>query len=154
MKCAFTPHKQLETMDCGPNCLRMVAKYYGRSIPLEYLRLKTEYGKEGSSLLGPSFEATSVIRLCDWLDDVAYCGEEFLSRIHNCYSSVSLMCTSVIAFTAIPVCRRIYCLLTPVPGKNRVSALYSKTDFSFETKSVSVSSALKRCKTGKPFSFF
>jgi ATP-binding cassette, subfamily B, bacterial len=47
-------------MDCGPTCLRMVAKYYGRSVPLEYLRLKTEYGKEGSSLLGLSDAAESI----------------------------------------------------------------------------------------------
>jgi ATP-binding cassette, subfamily B, bacterial len=47
-------------MDCGPTCLRMVAKYHGRSIPLEYLRIKTEYGKEGSSLLGLADAAESI----------------------------------------------------------------------------------------------
>ena len=39
-------------MDCGPTCLRMVAKYYGRSISLDYLRNKSQYGKEGVSMLG------------------------------------------------------------------------------------------------------
>ena len=39
-------------MDCGPTCLRMVAKYYGCSVCLDYLRNKSEYGKEGVSLLG------------------------------------------------------------------------------------------------------
>lgn len=39
-------------MDCGPTCLRMVAKHYGRTIPLDYLRNKSQYGKQGVSLLG------------------------------------------------------------------------------------------------------
>lgn len=39
-------------MDCGPTCLRMIAKYkyYGRSISLDYLRNKSQYGKQGVSL--------------------------------------------------------------------------------------------------------
>jgi len=48
----FPLYKQLDAMDCGPACLRMVAKYHGRSISLEYLRYKSQYGKEGVSMLG------------------------------------------------------------------------------------------------------
>ena len=47
-------------MDCGPTCLRMVAKYYGRSISLDYLRNKAEYGKEGVSMLGLADAAESI----------------------------------------------------------------------------------------------
>lgn len=47
-------------MDCGPTCLRMVAKYYGRSISLDYLRNKSEYGKEGVSMLGLAAAAESI----------------------------------------------------------------------------------------------
>jgi ATP-binding cassette subfamily B protein len=47
-------------MDCGPTCLRMVAKYYGRSIPLEYLRNKSQYGKQGVSMLGLADAAESI----------------------------------------------------------------------------------------------
>ncbi len=47
-------------MDCGPTCLRMVAKYYGRSISLEYLRNKSQYGKEGVSMLGLSDAAENI----------------------------------------------------------------------------------------------
>jgi len=33
------PHShQLESADCGPSCLRMIAKYYGRSYSIQYLR--------------------------------------------------------------------------------------------------------------------
>jgi ATP-binding cassette subfamily B protein len=49
---SFPHFAQLDAMDCGPTCLRMVAKHYGRSVSLEYLRTKTEYGKQGASLLG------------------------------------------------------------------------------------------------------
>lgn len=38
-------------MDCGPTCLRMVAKHYGRNISLDYLRSQAEYGKQGVSML-------------------------------------------------------------------------------------------------------
>ena len=47
-------------MDCGPTCLRMVAKYYGRSISLEYLRSKSHYGKEGVSMLSLADTAESI----------------------------------------------------------------------------------------------
>ena len=47
-------------MDCGPTCLRMVSKYYGRSIPLDYLRNKPQYGKEGVSMLGLADAAESI----------------------------------------------------------------------------------------------
>ena len=38
-------------MDCGPSCLRMVAKRYDRNISLQTLREKTQIGKEGVNLL-------------------------------------------------------------------------------------------------------
>ena len=47
-------------MDCGPTCLRMVAKYYGRSVSLDYLRNKSQYGKEGVSMLGLADAAESI----------------------------------------------------------------------------------------------
>lgn len=47
-------------MDCGPTCLRMVAKYYGRSVSLDYLRNKAQYGKEGVSMLGLADAAESI----------------------------------------------------------------------------------------------
>ncbi len=41
-------------MDCGPTCLRMVAKHYGRNISLQTFREKTQIGKEGVNILGIS----------------------------------------------------------------------------------------------------
>jgi len=60
LKISFPIYKQLDTMDCGPTCLRMVAKFYGKSVSLDYLRNKSQYGKEGVSLLGLSEAAESI----------------------------------------------------------------------------------------------
>jgi ATP-binding cassette subfamily B protein len=41
-------------MDCGPTCLRMIAKYYGRNYKTQTLRNYCEINREGVSLLGIS----------------------------------------------------------------------------------------------------
>ena len=33
---------QLDPMDCGPKCLRMIPKYYDKSLSMEYLRKNQE----------------------------------------------------------------------------------------------------------------
>jgi len=60
MRKPFPIYKQLDAMDCGPTCLRMVAKYYGRSVSLDYLRNKSQYGKQGVSMLGLADAAESI----------------------------------------------------------------------------------------------
>jgi ATP-binding cassette subfamily B protein len=47
-------------MDCGPTCLRMIAKYYGRSYTLQTLRERSFITREGVSMLGISDAAESV----------------------------------------------------------------------------------------------
>ena len=47
-------------MDCGPTCLRMVAKYYGKSISLQEIRELSNTTREGSSLLGISDAAEKI----------------------------------------------------------------------------------------------
>lgn len=49
-------------MDCGPTCLRMVTKYYGRNIKLETLRKLAETNREGVSMLG----------LCDAAEKIGF----------------------------------------------------------------------------------
>jgi len=56
----FPVFKQIDAMDCGPTCLRMVAKYYGRSVSLDYLRNKSQYGRQGVSMLGLADAAESI----------------------------------------------------------------------------------------------
>lgn len=50
----FPYYKQPDQMDCGPTCLRMVAKYYGRNFTVQTLRKLCEINREGVSLLGVS----------------------------------------------------------------------------------------------------
>lgn len=47
-------------MDCGPTCLRMIAKFYGKNISLEYLREQAHISREGVSLLGISDAAEAI----------------------------------------------------------------------------------------------
>ncbi|MDH6359013.1 peptidase domain-containing ABC transporter [Parabacteroides sp. PF5-9] len=51
---SFPHYKQLDAMDCGPTCLRMIAKYYGRTYSVQYLREKAFLTREGVSMLGIS----------------------------------------------------------------------------------------------------
>lgn len=47
-------------MDCGPSCLRMVAKFYGKSYSLQSLRKKSYISRRGVSLLGISDAAEKI----------------------------------------------------------------------------------------------
>lgn len=48
-------------MDCGPTCLRMVAKYYGKHYTGKTLRQFTGFNKEGVTLLGISETAEKIV---------------------------------------------------------------------------------------------
>ena len=56
----FPNYRQLDAMDCGPTCLRMIAKYYGRSFSVQYLREKSFITREGVSMLGISDAAEAI----------------------------------------------------------------------------------------------
>lgn len=56
----FPLYTQLDAMDCGPTCLRMIAKYYGRSYTLQTLREKSFITRQGVSMLGISDAAESI----------------------------------------------------------------------------------------------
>jgi ABC-type bacteriocin/lantibiotic exporter with double-glycine peptidase domain len=48
---AFPIYKQLAEMDCGPTCLRMIAKHYGKHFAPGLLNRLTRITGEGTSLL-------------------------------------------------------------------------------------------------------
>lgn len=50
----FPFYKQFDIMDCGPTCLRMIAKFYGKQCSLQSLREKCQIQRDGVSLLGIS----------------------------------------------------------------------------------------------------
>jgi len=47
-------------MDCGPTCLRMICKYYGKSYSLDTLREKSYIDRQGVSMLGISDAAEAI----------------------------------------------------------------------------------------------
>ncbi|TGE25518.1 peptidase domain-containing ABC transporter [Hymenobacter aquaticus] len=57
---SFHFYKQLDMMDCGPTCIRMVAKHYGQTYSLQNLRERSRISREGVSLLGLSEAAESI----------------------------------------------------------------------------------------------
>lgn len=51
---------QPDAMDCGPACLCMIAKHYGKTYTLESLRQNSFIGRDGVSLLGISSAAEKI----------------------------------------------------------------------------------------------
>ena len=57
---SFPFYRQLDAMDCGPTCLRMVARHYGKSYSLQYLRERCYIDRQGVSLKGISEAAEEI----------------------------------------------------------------------------------------------
>jgi ATP-binding cassette subfamily B protein len=57
---AFKFYKQLNAMDCGPTCLRMIANSYGKHYSAESLRRLSGYSKNGVSMWGLSDSAQKI----------------------------------------------------------------------------------------------
>ena len=47
----FPNYKQADSKDCGPTCLKIIAKHYGKNINIQELRDFSETTREGSNLL-------------------------------------------------------------------------------------------------------
>lgn len=48
----FPFYTQLDSMDCGPTCLRMIAKFYGKNVSLLSIRKNAQINRSGVSLFG------------------------------------------------------------------------------------------------------
>ncbi|RHO65846.1 peptidase domain-containing ABC transporter [Parabacteroides sp. AF48-14] len=57
---SFPHYHQFDASDCGPTCLRMIAKYYGRNYSIQYLRERAFITREGVSMLGISDAAERI----------------------------------------------------------------------------------------------
>lgn len=60
MKKRFPFYKQPDSKDCGPTCLRIIAKHYGKLISLEKIREFSETTRKGSNLLKLSDAAEAI----------------------------------------------------------------------------------------------
>lgn len=56
----FPFYKQADAKDCGPTCLKIIAKYYGKNLNIQYLRDISETTREGSNLLNLSEAAEKI----------------------------------------------------------------------------------------------
>ena len=56
----FPHYHQHDSMDCGPTCLQIVARYYGKHYNIQTLRERCYITREGVSLLGISCAAESI----------------------------------------------------------------------------------------------
>jgi ATP-binding cassette subfamily B protein len=56
----FPFYQQMDAMDCGPTCLRMIAKYYGKHFTLQTLRERAHLARDGVSMLGIADAAESI----------------------------------------------------------------------------------------------
>ena len=66
----FPFFKQLDYRDCGPTCLRMTAKFYGKNFSREFLRDKAGITRLGVTMAGIADAAediNSLARNC-WAD--------------------------------------------------------------------------------------
>jgi len=52
--------QQLDQMDCGPTCLKMVSKYHGKDFPIQYLRDNCFIDRQGVSIRGLSDAAEKI----------------------------------------------------------------------------------------------
>jgi len=60
MFATFPHYQQYDEMDCGPTCLRIISKYYGKLLSLDFLRKLSNTTRAGSSLRGISEAAAQV----------------------------------------------------------------------------------------------
>jgi len=60
MSTKFPHYRQLDSMDCGVACLRMVTHFYGKILPASMLRERCHITRNGCSMLGISEAAESI----------------------------------------------------------------------------------------------
>lgn len=79
---SFPHYKQLDKMDCGPACLRMIAKFYGKHYSLQTLREYSYISREGVSLMG----------LCDAAESIGFRTTGLRITLEQLESDVPLPC--------------------------------------------------------------
>lgn len=60
LKKSFPFYKQPDSKDCGPTCLKIIAKHYGKTLNIQTLRSLSETTREGSNLLTLSDAAEKI----------------------------------------------------------------------------------------------
>lgn len=121
----FPFYHQLNEMDCGPACLRMISKYYGRHYNAESLRQLSGFGKEGVSLLGLSEAA----------ERIGFRSRGVKINIDQLYKEAKLPCIVhwnqnhfVVVTAVVSNWKQQFKIKIADPANGEIN--YSKTDFS------------------------
>jgi len=77
----FPFYKQLNEMDCGPACVKMISKFYGKHYTLQTLRKQMFVDREGVSLLG-------ILHCAEQLGFKAEAGRTLIDEIKNINSPI------------------------------------------------------------------
>ena len=92
----FPHYLQPDAMDCGPTCLRIVAKHFGRHYNLETLRELTWKTREGVSLLTISDAAEKIgfrtLAIKIHFDDLSLFKMNINYRVTSCVALPSYIC--------------------------------------------------------------
>ena len=81
---------QMDAKDCGPACIKMIAKYYGKYYSLQYLRDLCGITREGVSFLDISYAAekiglrTVAVKESDQQDSTAMYHTLGPAPLHSC----------------------------------------------------------------------
>lgn len=86
----FPTYLQLDLTDCGPTCLRIISKYYGKTLGLDFAREISNKTRGGTNLLGLSEAAESIgfksigakVAFDDLLDNSVFPCIAFWDQIH------------------------------------------------------------------------
>lgn len=84
----FPHYQQLDSMDCGPTCLQIIADFYGKHFSLSDLRERCYITREGVSLLGISEAAQTMGFRCigvklSWNQFLEYANMPCIVQFHK-----------------------------------------------------------------------
>jgi ABC-type bacteriocin/lantibiotic exporter with double-glycine peptidase domain len=75
-KTKFPFYRQLDYRDCGPTCLRMVAKFHGKTFSREFLRDKAGITRVGVTVTSILFERKNYFKIDENINVVLLTNEK------------------------------------------------------------------------------
>ena len=138
MQATFPFYKQLDSMDCGPTCLRMVAKHFGKSYSLPFLREKCYIDRAGVSLKGIS-EAAELIGLRTLAVKVSLFGKNEEPALNNAPLPTILHWNQNHFVVLHKINKKFAWIADPADGKHKIPIdLLKKTWLSDDDKGVAL----------------
>ena len=111
---SFPFYKQLNEMDCGPACLKMISKFYGKHYTLQTLRKLMFVDREGVSLLG-------IISCAEQLGYDVEAGRTEISEIKNLQLPLIVHWKNRHFIVLYKISKNIVYVADPAVGKYKLS---------------------------------